>query len=197
VEWEVNRGVPSDFSPQVPFRYGILHDMESIWWIALWCLFMRRPVDDESDPDSQRQTANLIFPRYHSTTDHRSFLFTFAGMWKRNVASLPAAFAPAAHHLALLNLALRSAYSATYKNFMDENTGFISSVAELASDPSGSPVTIHQTSQDKLRDVRDAVHHCKIIYLSFFESVRKRKGDATDQTVGKKPRQVSTTGRAG
>jgi hypothetical protein len=67
---------------------------------------MHRPVDDESDLDSQRQTANLVFPRYHLTTDHRYIFFTVAGMWKHNVATLPAEFAPAARHLELLNSAL-------------------------------------------------------------------------------------------
>jgi hypothetical protein len=71
---------------------------------------------------------------------------------------------------------------------MDEDTGLISSIAKLArDDPSVSHVTIHQAFQDELQDVRDAVRHCKITYLPSIATIRKRKGDVTDQTVGKKP----------
>jgi hypothetical protein len=137
--------MPSPFAPQVLFRYGILHDRESIWWIALWCLFMHCPVDDKSDPDSQSQTASLVFPGYHFPTDHRYIIFTVATMWQHDIATLPAEFAPAAHHRELLNSALQSTYCATYENFMDEDTGLISSIAKLASDdPSVSWVTVHQ-----------------------------------------------------
>jgi hypothetical protein len=81
---------------------------------------------------------------------------------------------------------------------MDEDTGLISSIAKLASDdPSISWVTIHQAFQDELQDVQDAVRHCKITYLPSIVPIRKHKGGMTDQTVGKKPRQVSTTGQAG
>jgi hypothetical protein len=77
---------------------------------------------------------------------------------------------------------------------MDEETRFISSVAKLASDCLSVPsVTIHQAFQDKLWDVQDAVYHHKIIYLPSIAPVWKCKGDATDQMVGKKSRQVSTT----
>jgi hypothetical protein len=158
---------------------------------------MHRPVDDKSDLDSQSQTASLVFPGYHFPTDHRYIIFTVATMWQHDITTLPAEFAPAAHHLELLNSALQSAYCATYEHFMDGDTGLISSIAKLASDdPSVSRVTIHQAFQDKLQDVRDAVRHCKITYLPSIVPILKRKG-MTDQTVGKKPRQVSTTGRAG
>jgi hypothetical protein len=71
---------------------------------------------------------------------------------------------------------------------MDEDIGLISSIAKLASDdPSVSRVTIHQAFQDELQDVRDAVHHCKMTYLPSIATIWKRKGDVTDQTVGKKP----------
>lgn len=32
-----------------PFRYNALHDVESIWWIAVWVLFCNE-VDSPADP---------------------------------------------------------------------------------------------------------------------------------------------------
>jgi hypothetical protein len=169
--------------------------MELIWWITLWCLFVHHPVNDKSDPDSQSRAANLVFPQYQLTTKHCYLIFTVAAMWQCDiVTTLPAEFATAAHHLELLNSALRSTYCTTYQNFMNEETRFISSIAKLTNNfLSVLWVTIHQAFQDKLWDVRDAVHHCEITYLPSNAPVQKHKGNVTDQTVGKEFRQVSTT----
>jgi hypothetical protein len=64
-----------DDKKQLPFRYGSLHDLESIWWIALWFLFIFEPTESAglqhpraTGSKNHSQAAGLLFSsevRYH------------------------------------------------------------------------------------------------------------------------------------
>ncbi|KAF7790435.1 hypothetical protein EIP86_001390 [Pleurotus ostreatoroseus] len=48
-----------EFSPEPPFRYNALHDLESLWWVAVYFLIKRRVVDETQDPPTAEDLAAL------------------------------------------------------------------------------------------------------------------------------------------
>ena len=47
------------------FRHNALHDMEALWWCAVWILFFLRPVDvveDDLAKERRLSKINYIFP---------------------------------------------------------------------------------------------------------------------------------------
>jgi hypothetical protein len=54
--------------PALIFRYNPLHDLESLWWIAVWMMFTHRDDRVEQEPsnedeESQSRYAERLFPR--------------------------------------------------------------------------------------------------------------------------------------
>ena len=48
-----------EVSPEPPFRYNALHDLESLWWVAVYFLVKRRVVDETQDPPSPEDMVAL------------------------------------------------------------------------------------------------------------------------------------------
>jgi hypothetical protein len=60
----------------IPFRYDILHDLESIWWITAWFLLLR-PVSSPSMGAEEEETFAQLADHYFSgTSTHRRYLLT-------------------------------------------------------------------------------------------------------------------------
>lgn len=80
---------PDRPKPPPPFRHNCLHDVESMWWCAVYLLFFNRlekiKETDEQIKARQKMTAK-VFPEVHAGNDHRDFLtdFRFRGdaLWK-------------------------------------------------------------------------------------------------------------------
>ncbi|KAL1742346.1 hypothetical protein HDZ31DRAFT_43487 [Schizophyllum fasciatum] len=54
-------------TPPLTWRFRDVHDLESIYWLALWLLFRHgttRPVHSEYDPIKQKERYNEIFPHW-------------------------------------------------------------------------------------------------------------------------------------
>lgn len=74
---------PSPSPPHIPFRYNPLHDLESLWWIAVYFIFKRDVDIDRSDEAEdkrravQRSAAEDLFyvqeTRYFTMTTDRTF----------------------------------------------------------------------------------------------------------------------------
>ena len=72
-----------------PFFYNDLHDLESLWWIAIWTIFnpsasseMTLSSADASEGPKQRDIAkNLLFPQSNETVKRSLFLRTNVHYW--------------------------------------------------------------------------------------------------------------------
>ena len=104
---------------QVPFAHNHLHDLESLWWVAVWIVFYnhfcdsRQPQKDPlSDPDEvERQlgVARILFPPSMENSGRlSSFLSTFVEVY----ANLPKHKAVICFHLEVLRAQLVQSYSA-------------------------------------------------------------------------------------
>jgi hypothetical protein len=56
---EINDPFP-DKPSLIPFRYGCLHDLESIWWIAIWWIFSHIPGDSTATQEHISTTQKLF-----------------------------------------------------------------------------------------------------------------------------------------
>ncbi|KAK2459545.1 hypothetical protein APHAL10511_008424 [Amanita phalloides] len=55
-----------DGPPKPFFYHNSLHELESVWWLATWCLFFHRPSESEQAPEDltgQRNALDALFPR--------------------------------------------------------------------------------------------------------------------------------------
>lgn len=59
------------------FAHNPIHDLESLWWVGVWCMMRHYPVSDslELEPSQKEHIAqmtnygNELFPTYHDLTD--------------------------------------------------------------------------------------------------------------------------------
>lgn len=87
---------PSDLSSDTAiefpvFRYNFLHDLESLWWVALWMIFNHRDDrDDAAHSNAERQAgcARMLFPRITLPYGRLSVLQNNATLY-RAMANLP------------------------------------------------------------------------------------------------------------
>lgn len=85
-----NRKVkPTDPYSALPFRHNYLHDVESLWWIAVWGFFTTRP---KSSPHVKRlEIVDRIF--HHSLENVASRILFFSSIDNRaRTELLPQAF---------------------------------------------------------------------------------------------------------
>ena len=57
--------IDEDEGPAPPFTYNCLHDLESVWWTAIYTLFLSHPETFKETEDHaylRRQHTNSIFP---------------------------------------------------------------------------------------------------------------------------------------
>lgn len=75
----------------IPFRFNFLHDVESTWWIAVWCLFHTVPLDVTEPTSGQYQMALKLFPDTGDTI-FRQNAFSIAGIFRNMIKDLPDQF---------------------------------------------------------------------------------------------------------
>ncbi|KAF7795938.1 hypothetical protein EIP86_007105 [Pleurotus ostreatoroseus] len=121
---EYEEGIQRELPAAPAIRYNPLHDLESLWWIAVYFI-VKREVVDESDPETfgrvasiaQRNYAAQLFdaPTLRQVTfqDHCHFL--------QNTESLQPIIQPIAKRLNTLRCILISRYRATERDL--ENIG--------------------------------------------------------------------------
>jgi hypothetical protein len=107
-------------SSGTPFRYGYLHDLESIWWIALWALFHHVPTDmDVPNKDSDGReffdVTSKLFPSIFDENNDRFVAMAYSDTIARGKRLLPAPFRSILDILDNFRRYLLTTYSMTYK----------------------------------------------------------------------------------
>lgn len=91
----------------LPFRHNYLHDVESLWWIAMWAFFTTRP---RSPPHVQRsKIMDRIFPHSLDNISGR-ILFFISEDNREYTKDLPGAFRGSIKTLNGIRLLLRVLY---------------------------------------------------------------------------------------
>ncbi|THH03743.1 hypothetical protein EW145_g6042 [Phellinidium pouzarii] len=95
--------------------YNTLHDMESIWWIAIWKLFLHEDLSErstrtETERINQAKKANLLFPHLLITTE-RFYFFDNEDVFEDLTSFLPASFKKVAVTLNKLRASLQFRYA--------------------------------------------------------------------------------------
>ncbi|KAI5115422.1 hypothetical protein M0805_004009, partial [Coniferiporia weirii] len=97
-----------------PLSYNCLHDMESVWWAAIWMLFLHEDSSEksertEADRIQQAETANELFPR-QMIFDKRVLFLISRYTFKERTRCLPQSFQKIIAHPFSLRGALRTRY---------------------------------------------------------------------------------------
>ena len=68
-------------SAAVPFSYNHVHDLESLWWVAVWVVFYNHfsksqqsgeePLSSLLDAQPQLELSRTLFPTYMKSIDRR------------------------------------------------------------------------------------------------------------------------------
>ena len=71
-----------------PFRYAFIHDLESIWWIAMWFLFVYTPKGTQPTP-AQIDQATRLFSQGSTYSERYMFLTGGSNSWTNATQCLP------------------------------------------------------------------------------------------------------------
>jgi serine/threonine protein kinase len=101
------------------FCYNFLHELESVWWIAIWMLFFHYPEPNATGKLTLRPVWAIweLFPDYYHCSDQQSLLdsrtgyICQSGKIERIVADLHADLRPCGNKLDKLRSSLLEAYS--------------------------------------------------------------------------------------
>jgi hypothetical protein len=126
---------------EVSFRFNPLHDLESTWWIAVWCLFHSAPLGAVPN-DEQYANAAKLFPVNGSSVERQN-AFSIQGSFKKMTKSLPGEFLPIAEHMDNLHHYL-------VQNYTDSSNG------------SNISPSIHDEVQDVFQESKDLCINMKI-----------------------------------
>jgi hypothetical protein len=105
---------PRGMKTKLEFHYNPLHDLESVWWLAVWFIFshvlQETPrVRDPTTASNQLRQVKLLFPRHLAATS-RSDQFEVATTFELACSSLPSSFRNAATRLEDARMALVDRY---------------------------------------------------------------------------------------
>lgn len=93
----------------IPFRHHYLHDIESLWWIAIWALFKTRPKS--LSQFKQRESMEYIFPHSLNNTGLRLSFFINEAINERELEPLPEVFQESIKSVGLVRHLLLAFYA--------------------------------------------------------------------------------------
>lgn len=104
-----------ELSPEPPFKYNAIHDLESLWWVAVYFVLKRRVVNERQDPPSVADIAVLADQcrragRLFDLCQDRVATVTVAGVFAEHVLALDPVVRPVAMMLDRLRDHLRASY---------------------------------------------------------------------------------------
>jgi hypothetical protein len=121
IAWEVSRQSYRFFEPDgsltlrmpdYPFKYNPIHDLESLWWIAIWTLTVNSPSGSPRNKD-QNMWHHMIF---QNKTDRDSLLRDYA-TFVNFVTILPLSFQEVGTRLAPLRSSLVISYQTAERSY--------------------------------------------------------------------------------
>jgi hypothetical protein len=95
------------------FRYGFLHDLESIWWIAMWFLFTFQPEGTTAAQEGVNAARRLF--SHDLNFQLRLAILTSDASWSYDTQHLPSAFTSASVSLYTLSKELVTAYTTAFR----------------------------------------------------------------------------------
>lgn len=106
--------------PTIPFRYSALHDLESLWWVAVYFIFKRQVVDTSKDADAQalpvsdaqRASAEQLF----RDRNERQSVITDASVFALHTQNIHPTLQPLIEQLSKLRGFLVDAYKQAEQN---------------------------------------------------------------------------------
>ena len=172
----------------VPFTYNPLHDLESIWWIATFLIFLYFTVGGHD-----RQLLNIDVDKLFSTSEHtsRSAAFTSPTRYMQMVDHLPAQLQQHGEQLDLFRELLLLAYQSAESTPDINRAAFDSSLyevlkealCELRDNPGSLAACVNDTMKQTLAD------ECEEVNKNFGDvqsspSVRKGKVVNKQTSIG-------------
>jgi hypothetical protein len=105
---------PKQITPKLQFYYNPLHDLESIWWLAIWFPFNYRHKGAKSDNDledahAQLDRVKMLFPRCLLSAQRRD-QFSLDRVFMEGISCLPVSFIKTANDLELARQLLRNRF---------------------------------------------------------------------------------------
>ena len=91
-----------------PFNHHYLHDLESLWWIAIWAIFTTKPESDEEY--ILCESFDKIFPSQVDSMGERMSFFTSKQMFMHHTRKLHSTFQPIVQLLNTLRQVLVESY---------------------------------------------------------------------------------------
>jgi hypothetical protein len=98
--------------PDYPFKYNPIHDLESLWWIAIWTLTVNSPSGSPRNKDQNMWHWNIFWNknyRYPLLSGHPTFV--------NFVTILPSPFQEVRIPLALLQSSLVNSYQVAERSY--------------------------------------------------------------------------------
>ncbi|THH07036.1 hypothetical protein EW145_g3665 [Phellinidium pouzarii] len=149
--------------------YNPLHDMESIWWIAVWELFLHEDLSEkntrtEMERILQADKANLFFPQLLNTTD-RFLFFVNEDNFERTTEYLPGSFQKVVGILDKLRRFLRTRYGRAEEKapriidkdaFMELHDFFVVNWKDGEKDASGIEIVEFERLTEKSMKAQDS-----------------------------------------
>lgn len=100
--------------PTPPFRNNFLHDLESVWWIAILALYNNDDVDNRSNNrqicDRRRYVWDRLFPQPFQGSERTIFFENPSWCYSKAIEYLPQDFHKIARHLAHMSISIRLGY---------------------------------------------------------------------------------------
>lgn len=166
-----------------PFRYGYLHDIESVFWVVVWWLFHHIPQQDLDPVRRTEQTneAMLMFPA-DGFYAHRYTVLSNDDVWKGSVRALSQRFNNAVTGIGTLRDSILLAYAKTYVHLS-------SSAAPLLVDSGQSGVSIYDVVRKHLANTRTRQ---SLVRVASILSPAKRGLDESDGSFNDSPTEPSS-----
>jgi hypothetical protein len=121
--WEISRksyrffGTDSDDSfdhmePTYPFKHNPIHDLESLWWIAIWILTAKAPFGSTYNKDQNAWHWSI----FYSQVERHSIL-TYKAPFLHFIKTLPLPFREVGFRLASLRSSLVNSYQTAERSY--------------------------------------------------------------------------------
>lgn len=163
------------------FAHNPIHDLESLWWVGVWCMMWHYPVpdDEEVDPENKDHINLMIehgtelFPSYHMPADDTRIqeIDSPTSYAARGAAGYPVPIIGILVRLNDIRQCISWAHMKTQKQLPRVDASYFTEVLRIA-DPVGN------TSDDEDNDPSDAPKRRASIYRMIGAKLTQKVGDS-------------------